>query len=305
MPDTITPPGSGSVANHIASYWKGIFRKEVQIQGQPYTYLEAGTGPTILLVHGFFGAKNHWRSVMMGLKKYFHVVAVEVPGFNLAQWLPGQKHTLRCLSNWLETFTQAIHLQTFHVVGFSAGACLGAYFAHQYPQKVLSLSFISFPNIYFEEERLYKNSFDECLYKQVQCAQDVEGVWASIFYEPPQVPHFFHALTYQVVKYRLPALVKLLQELSDGTSILLPRLRLIECPVLALRGEFDSYSSAEMAAYLQRTVPNVQLQEIKAAKHLCYVERYAETVTLLLRFLGGVRPQAFDSKPSALLQSTS
>lgn len=284
---------NSAVSNHITSYWNSIYRKEVPVRGIKTTYLEAGEGPSILLVHGFSGAKNHWRSVMMGLKRHFHVVAVEVPGFNLTQWLPGEKHSLRYLTDWMDAFASAIQLKEFHIVGFSAGACLGAYYAFTHPDKVLSLSFISFPNVYFEEEQLYKNVFDECLYTQIQCAKDVDGLWSSLFYEPPQVPNFFQHIFYNVLKYRMPALRRILQDLSDGATILMPRLRHIKCAVLAIRGDHDENSSPEIAAYLSRTVPRIQLAEIKNAKHLCYVERYKETISLLTTFFYSLRDVQF------------
>lgn len=293
----------GIVSNHITSYWNAIHRKEVPVKGLKASYLEAGEGPTILLVHGFFGTKNHWRSVMMGLKKHYHVVAVEVPGFNLTQWLPGDKHSLRCLSEWLEAFANAIYLTSFHLVGYSSGACLAAYFAYTHPNKVKSLSFISFPNIYFEEEKLFKNIFDECLYTQIQCAKDIEGLWAELFFEPPKIPNYFQHIIYNVFKYRLKALQKLLQDLSDGTSLLLPRLRQISCPVLAIRGEFDEHSSQDMANYLVRNIPDLKLQEIKNAKHLCYVERYNETISLLMTFIHA-QDDKFSIQPIASMKAT-
>ncbi len=275
----------GIVSNHITSYWNAIYRKEVAVGGLKTSYLEAGEGPTVLLLHGFFGTKNHWRSVMMGLKKRYHVIAVEVPGFNLTQWLPGDKHNLRCLSEWLEQFANAIYLKSFHLVGYSSGACLAAYFAYTHPTRAISLSFISFPNIYFEEEKLFKNIFDECLYTQIQCAKDIEALRAELFFEPPKIPNYFQHIIYNVFKYRLSSLQKLLQDLSDGTNLLLPRLRQICCPVMAIRGDQDENGSKEMASYLSRTVPELVMHEIKNAKHLCYVERYNETTSILMTFI--------------------
>lgn len=274
------------LSRHISSYWGGISTRSVKVDNLEASYLEAGeAGEAVLLIHGFAGSKAHWRSIMMALKKDYRVIAVEVPGFNLRQWLPGKRHTLRHLAQWLNSFVTALGLDQLHMVGFSAGACLSSYYASSYPATVKSLAFLSFPNLYLEEERLYKNIFDECLYSEINCAKDMSSLWDSLFYKPPPIPSFFHGIWFKAYQNRKPSLLLLLKELSDSSSILYPRLSKLACATLAIRGEFDENSSPEMNNYLQRAIPQLETVQIEKTSHLCYIERQDVTIDHLLTFI--------------------
>ena len=50
------------------------------INGLRWRYLHAGSGPALLLVHGFMGYSFSWRFVTQELARHFSVYAVDLPG---------------------------------------------------------------------------------------------------------------------------------------------------------------------------------------------------------------------------------
>ena len=55
--------------------------KQVEVYGAKISYLEAGSGPSVILLHGMGANKNHWRSTIPVLAAKFHVYAPDQIGF--------------------------------------------------------------------------------------------------------------------------------------------------------------------------------------------------------------------------------
>src|SRR6516162_9933029 len=70
----------------------GIEDCSAVINGIRWRYLHAGTGPALLVVHGFMGYSFSWRFVIKGLAEHYSVYAVDLPGTGFSErndTLPG------------------------------------------------------------------------------------------------------------------------------------------------------------------------------------------------------------------------
>jgi len=54
--------------------------RTVTLHGRPVSYLEAGEGPVLLLIHGMGGSSEHWRPVVEQLAQGHTVIAPDLPG---------------------------------------------------------------------------------------------------------------------------------------------------------------------------------------------------------------------------------
>jgi pimeloyl-ACP methyl ester carboxylesterase len=60
-----------------------------EVNGLETFYVSMGSGPAVLLIHGWAASSFTWRKVYGPLSAGFHVVAVDLPGFGNLQPLPG------------------------------------------------------------------------------------------------------------------------------------------------------------------------------------------------------------------------
>ena len=85
---------------------------------------EAGSGPTLILLHGAGGATHSWRGLFPILAKDFHVVAIDLPGQGFTQ-MGGRA---RCgIDHMSADITTLMHQEGWHpdaLIGHSAGAAL-------------------------------------------------------------------------------------------------------------------------------------------------------------------------------------
>jgi magnesium chelatase accessory protein len=85
---------------------------------------EAGTGPTILLIHGAGGATQSWRGLFPILAETYHVVAVDLPGQGFSQLGARARCGLDHMATDLWALTQSQGWQPTAIIGHSAGAAI-------------------------------------------------------------------------------------------------------------------------------------------------------------------------------------
>ena len=83
---------------------------------------EAGTGPTVLLLHGAGGTTQSWRSLFPLLTQDHHVVAVDLPGQGYTRAGTRGRHGVAPTAQDLQRLCRAEGWQPDLIVGHSAGA---------------------------------------------------------------------------------------------------------------------------------------------------------------------------------------
>jgi pimeloyl-ACP methyl ester carboxylesterase len=105
------------------------------------TYYKTGSGPAILLVHGFPANVHLWRKILPELSQHFTVL---LPAFfeTKGDWLKNDQTSMDLLS---DAFLDILHheqLDKIVIAGHSMGGYMGLAFATKYPEKMLGLSLI-------------------------------------------------------------------------------------------------------------------------------------------------------------------
>jgi pimeloyl-ACP methyl ester carboxylesterase len=94
------------------------------INGVRWRYLHAGSGPALLLVHGFMGYSFSWRFVMPELARHCSVYAVDLPGCGFSERSNSLPATLASDAECLLSFMDHMGIEQFDVVGTSRGGGL-------------------------------------------------------------------------------------------------------------------------------------------------------------------------------------
>ena len=84
-------------------------------------YLDEGSGPTLLLVHGSAAACDFWLAVIRALAADFRVVAPSLPGFGTSPCLAEPPHDLRPYADAVAALVCEIGAGPAVVVGHSLG----------------------------------------------------------------------------------------------------------------------------------------------------------------------------------------
>lgn len=112
--------------------------KQIEIFGQKIYYLEAGSGPEVILLHGLGGDNGNWRMTLPALASRFHVYAPDQIGFGQSD-KPQINYRVATLVDFLNAFYKKAGISKAALVGNSLGGWVAMDFALQYPDKVTRL----------------------------------------------------------------------------------------------------------------------------------------------------------------------
>ncbi|HEY0373609.1 MAG TPA: alpha/beta hydrolase [Amnibacterium sp.] len=105
-----------------------LTQHEAVVDGVPvawWEYGEPGTGPTLLLVHGFRG-DHHGLEPVIAYLPGVHIVAPDLPGFGRSAAMPGE-HSIDGYAAWLARFAAEVGLdESAIVLGHSFGTIVVA-----------------------------------------------------------------------------------------------------------------------------------------------------------------------------------
>lgn len=100
----------------------------------------AGSGPPLVLVHGFGASTYSWRLVMPRLAASFRVVAVDLSGFGYTQRPADRaRYTREAQGELILAVMDALGFQSAHLMGHSYGGGISLWLAWKHPERVRSL----------------------------------------------------------------------------------------------------------------------------------------------------------------------
>lgn len=111
----------------------------MDIEGNRVHYIDEGSGPTLLLLHGNPTWSFLYRHIITRLSGRFRCVAVDYPGFGLSSARPGYSFRPREHSVVLEQFVLALGLDGIGLMVQDWGGPIGLGFAGRHPNRIRAL----------------------------------------------------------------------------------------------------------------------------------------------------------------------
>src|SRR5258708_28360810 len=115
----------------------------IEVDGARLHYLDRGTGPAVVLVHGLGGNLRNFNGLVDKVAATCRVVAVDRPGSGYSTMVSGEHPTLRAQATIIVRFIQKLGLERPLLVGHSLGGALSLALALDYPDSVRALVLIS------------------------------------------------------------------------------------------------------------------------------------------------------------------
>ena len=107
-------------------------RKTVEIDGEEVSYLEAGSGTPLLLVHGVGHSSTAWLRSIPRLEEHYHVFAPDMPGHGRSA-APDARYDPAYFGRFVVTFISALGLDRVDAAGNSLGGLTLLLAALEYP----------------------------------------------------------------------------------------------------------------------------------------------------------------------------
>ncbi len=115
---------------------------EVDLHGHRAIYRVAGSGPTVVLIHGMINSSRHWKEVALRLAGSHRVVAPDLIGHGDSA-TPRGDYSLGAHAATIRDLLATIGVERATIVGHSLGGGVAMQFFYQFPQRTERLVLVS------------------------------------------------------------------------------------------------------------------------------------------------------------------
>ena len=109
--------------------------KEAVVFGQKIQYVDVGTGPVVVLLHGLGGNSANWAFNLGALSQKFRVIAPDQIGFGRSD-KPLINYRVQTYADFLDKFLEGLNVERASLVGNSMGGWVASLYALKYPKRV-------------------------------------------------------------------------------------------------------------------------------------------------------------------------
>jgi pimeloyl-ACP methyl ester carboxylesterase len=270
-----------------AQQHSGATEKDVTVLGFKLHYLEAGSGPPVILLHGLGGDGSRWRSNIDPLARDFHVFALDQIGFGRSDKPLANYHT-GMLAEFLVGFLSAVKIPKASLVGNSMGAGVALYTAVHHPERVDRIvladgggfrSASAAPAAPVTPEALRRRQLQNSTTRE-----ETREFFRILFHDKSLV-------TDQMVdeqlamRLRSAFTITKMQEAGDRGSLTEEQVRGVKAPTLIVWGKYDELANPAGADRLERTIPGAKKTIIDNCGHMPQLEKADEFNRVVREFL--------------------
>ncbi len=276
------------------------------MHGRTVSYLRAGDGPLLLLVHGMAGMARNWDSVIEPLALHNTVVAPDFPGHGDSA-PGGGDYSLGSLASGLRDLMIALGHDRATLVGHSLGGGVALQFAYQFPELVERLVLVSSGGLGHEVGFILRAAAlpgADLFLRATAGPGAIAGGWLSgalarVGLRPnADLAEVGRAYATLADADRRRAFLSTLHAVvdTDGQRVAaLDRLYLAEIlPVLIVWGERDPIIPVAHGRAAHARLPGSRLEVFPDAGHIPQLESPGRFAAALQRFLDQTEPADFD-----------
>ena len=258
-----------------------------------WTYLKGGTGPALVLIHGFAANKENWLLLAPKLMKHYTLYIPDLLGFGESDRPLGAVYTIEAQAERLIRWADELGLAQFDVMGNSMGGYLAGFLVAQYPNRVRSACLLSpagvsgapyteIANIFLETGKivLVPSNYEEYAHVINLCFNN----------SPPAMPEFIRKFFGRINVRDRTLLQQIFVDFVDPerNQDLTQLIENTKNPVLVLWGDQDQLVDCAGMQILKEVNPDIHTELLANAGHCPMIERPAEVYKAYQLFKAGM-----------------
>ena len=274
--------------------------KFVDIHGAQIHYVEKGSGPPILMIHGLGAQLRHFTYAMMDqLASDYRVIAIDRPGSGNSTRPPGMSASALSQTATVTKFIETLGLERPLVVGHSLGGLISLVLAVGHPELVRGLVLISpFSNMQHEVPLVFRALVIKSAAVRGFVSRTIatpigiitrEKVLGTIF-GPEQMPADFPIAGGGLLGLRPTQFLSASEDLVAMTAdeaempAFVERYRTLNLPVGILYGTEDRVLDHRLHGIKTAAmIPNAELELIEGAGHMLPLTASEQAVAMVRR----------------------
>lgn len=268
----------------LATFANAQTSKETTVFGQKIHYVEAGSGPAVILLHGLGGSTQVWQMNITALAAKYHVFVPDQIGFGKSD-KPLVNYRIRTYVDFLDQFCKQLNIERATLVGNSMGGWIAAAFTASFPDRVDKLVLVDAAGYTPPKE------FDTRVLFNLNptTREGMKILTARVFYSKAFQTD---AAIDMAIAARLAAgdgftIKSITESIIRGEDFLDETVKTIKRPTLIVWGRQDGLTPVADAERFHKDIAGSKLIVFDQCGHVPNFEKASEFNAALLKFLVG------------------
>src|ERR1043165_1977461 len=267
----------------VALIANGQTSKEITVFGQKIHYVEAGAGPTVILLHGLGGSTQAWMLNIARLAEKYHGVVPDQIGCGKSD-KPLVNYRIRTYVDFLDQFCKQLKIERASLVGNSMGGWIAAAYTAAFPDRVDKLVLVDAAG-YAPPKDLDTRTFYGL---NPTTREGMKVLVAKVFYNKAFQTD---AAIDQAIAARLAAgdgytINSITESLIRGEDFLDGAVKTIKRPTLIIWGRQDGLVPLAEGEHFNRDITGSKLIVFDECGHVPNFEKAGEFNAAVVKFLG-------------------
>ena len=234
------------------------------------SYLDIGTGPVALFVHGIATNAYLWRNVIGALAGQRRCIAVDLPLHGRSPVTEGQDLSVAALAQGLEDFCDALGLSGIDLVANDTGGAIAQIFAARHPERLATFTLTNCET----SDNLPPETFKPMI--ELAASGTLAPSAVALFADPGASAQLAFGATYEHLERIDPGIIRSYLEPCLGSmerarhfermllaldpadlADVTPQLKELTVPTLVVWGTGDEFFDVSWAYWLRDTIPGV------------------------------------------------
>lgn len=244
----------------------------LDIEGLKVFYKRMGSGPPLLLLHGWGGNADSFFPVFNFMRHHFDVYALDLPGFGRSSF-PPEAWGVEEYADFVHRFMRSLGLERVYIIAHSFGGRIAIVLSATRPESVGKLVLVNSAGLIPKRGLRYHLrvwAFKALKKLFIFMGKDVSALYRS-----------FGSKDYREAEELRPIFVKVVNR--DLRSYL----SYIRCPTLLIWGDRDQETPLYFGEVMEKEIPQAKLVILRGAGHFSFLERMVEFNEIVLDFLRG------------------
>ncbi|MDT5063152.1 MAG: hypothetical protein QOH63_3611 [Acidobacteriota bacterium] len=253
------------------------------VYGVKIHYVEAGSGPVVVLLHGLGGNTTNWAFNIAPIAQKYRVIVPDQIGFGQSD-KPLINYRINTYVDFLDAFLKGLKIERASLVGNSMGGWVAAAYTIAHPEKVERLVLVDAAGFSFAP------GFDtgQLIKLNPSTREGMKELVSRVFYN--KLIFMSDAFIDASMAARINAgdghtIRSITESIIRREDFLDNRLAAIKQPTLVIWGREDGLLPLADGQRFQKEISNSQLVVFDQCGHVPQIEKAANFNTALLKFL--------------------
>ena len=260
--------------------------KQVEIFGQQINYLETGSGPNVILLHGLGDDLSVWEQTIPALNGKYRVWALDQIGCGRSD-KPYINYRASVFVEFLHAFCKKLGIEKATLVGNSLGGWVAAAFAQAYPNMVEKLVLVGAAGYWPKHAGVEELSREQLMRLSASSPSAYRETLKWMLHDESILTDAFvqQAYTAQLRRNDGYTIREFIESVLRGDDRLNGKMKQIEAPTLVVWGREDEATPLIIGEALAKEIDGAQIARIDMCGHMPQFECAAAFNTALLKFL--------------------